>query len=150
MLFQPSSVQGTGLRQYVDLGAYELAINNGRETLEITDQNAWSRIESDMTIFMNIAVVRLPSKDCRQCPVCHARNYPRDNSEKFIIDWYNMMMLLIDDLSTYSADSWNCDRRLQSEYSICNSINGTQVAGDYKDFELIRNIRIYRQVGFLT
>ena len=148
VLFQPSSIQSTLLRRYVDLGAYELAIDNGKQTVEITDQNAWSRIECGMTIVMNITVVRMAYKDWRKCPVCRARNYPRDNSEKFTIDWYNMM-LLIDDVHL-SVDSSNCHRRLQGDHSIENSINGTEVADDYeKDFEFIRNIRIYRRVGSL-
>ena len=100
MLFQPSSVQGTELRRYVDLGAYDLAIDNGRETLEITGQDAWSSIERGTTIFMNIVLVRPSYKNWCECPICHTRNYLRDDSERFIIDWY-VMMLLIDDISIY-------------------------------------------------
>ena len=84
----------------MDLGAYDLAIYNGTETLEITDQNAWSSVECDTTIFMNIALVRSRYKDWYECPVCHTKNYPRDNSGKFARDWY-AMILLIDDVSTY-------------------------------------------------
>ena len=63
-----------------------MAIYNGRETLEITDQDAWSSIECGTTIFMNIVLVRLSS--------------PRDNSRKFSLDWY-VMMILTDDVPTY-------------------------------------------------
>ena len=60
-----------------------MAIYNGIETLEITDQNTWSSIESGTTIFMNIALVQSNYKDWHKCPVCHRKNYPRDNSGKF-------------------------------------------------------------------
>ena len=85
------------------MGAYELAIYNGIETLEITDQNVWSSVECGTTIFMNIALVRSNYKDWRECPVCRTTNYPRNNSRKFALDWYvlNLMMLLIDDASVY-------------------------------------------------
>ena len=88
------------MRRYVDLGAYELAIYNGIETLEITDQNAWSSLECGTTIFMNIALVRPNYVDWRGCPVCNAKNYPQDDYGKFALDWY-VTMLLIDDVSTY-------------------------------------------------
>ena len=77
-----------------------MAIHNGIEALEITDQNAWSSVECGTTIFMNIALVRSNYKDWHECPVCHAKNYPQDNSGKFALDWY-VMILLIDDVSTY-------------------------------------------------
>ena len=74
--------------KYVDLGGYELAIYNGIETLEIIDQNAWSSVECGTTIFMNIALVQPKYKDWCECPVCRTKNYPRDNSGKFALDWY--------------------------------------------------------------
>ena len=84
----------------MDLRAYELAIYNGIETLEISDQNAWYNVECGTTIFMNITLVRSIYRDWRECPVCYTKNYARDNSGKFALDWY-VMMLLIDDVSTY-------------------------------------------------
>ena len=128
-----------------------MAIYNGRETLEITDQDAWSSIECDMTIFMNIVLLRSSRKDWRECPVCRTRNYPRDDSGKFVADWYVMMLLTDDAVHLLSADSWNCDRQLQSENN--TSIDSTQIVGaciQNLDLELIRNIRIYKHVGFLT
>ena len=123
-----------------------MAIYNGRQTLEITDQDAWSSIECDMTIFMNIVLLRSSHKDWRECPVCGTRNYPRDNSGKLVVDWY-VIMLLNDDTVHLSTDSWSCDRRVQSEDNINTS---TQIVGAYKvDLEL-RNIRIYKHVGPLT
>ena len=91
-LFQSSSAQGKILRRYIDLGAYELAIYNGIETLEITDRDAWSSVECGTTIFMSIVLVRSKHKDWHECPVCHANNYPRDNSGKLALDWYVMML----------------------------------------------------------
>ena len=49
---------------------------------------------------MNIALVPANYKDWRECPVCQTKNYPRDNSGKFALDWY-VMMIVIDDVSTY-------------------------------------------------
>ena len=49
---------------------------------------------------MNITLVRSNYDDWRRCPVCCVKNYPRDNSGKFALDWY-VMMLLIDDVSAY-------------------------------------------------
>ena len=49
---------------------------------------------------MNIAMVRPNFVDWRQCPVCYTKNYPRENSGKFALDWY-VTMLLIDDVSTH-------------------------------------------------
>ena len=82
------------------MGAYELAIYNGVETLEITDQNAWSSVGCGTTIFMSVTWVRSSMADWRICPFCRTKNYPRDNSGKLTLDWY-VMMLLINDLSTY-------------------------------------------------
>ena len=116
-LFCPSSVQGKELQRYVDVGAYELAIYNGIESLEITDQNAWSSVECGTTIFMNIAMVRSNYKDWRQCPVCLAKNYPWDNSGKLALDWY-VTMLLINDVSTYlliaGIVTGNCKVKIRS------------------------------------
>ena len=96
MLFQPNSIQGKELRGYVDLGAYDLAIDNGRETLEITDQNAWSSIECGTTIFMNIVLVRGPYGDWDKCPICDTKNYFHDYSAKFTIYWCVIIFLVID------------------------------------------------------
>ena len=128
-----------------------MAICNGRETLEITDQDAWSIIERDMTIFMNIVLLRSSRKDWRECPACRTRNYPRDSSRKIVINWHVMMLLM----STYllMINSWSCDRRLQSEDNINASTDNTQIVGVYQEnlgLELIRNIRIYKHVGSLT
>ena len=101
MLFQPSSVQGKKLRQYVDLGVYELAVYDGRETLEIANQDVWSSIECGMTIFMNIALIRSSYVDWRKCPVCHTNNYCRDNTGKFALDWYVLILLIDANVSTY-------------------------------------------------
>ena len=123
-----------------------MAIYDGRKTLEITDQDVWSSIECDMSIFMSIVLLRSSNKDWRECPVCGTRNYPRDNSGQFVVDWY-VKMLQIDDGVHLSADSWSCDRRLQSEYNINTS---TQIVAAHDvDLEL-RNIRIYKHVGSLT
>ena len=79
-----------------------MAIYNGIETLEITDQDAWSSIERDMTIFMNIVLLRSDYKDWRECPICYTKNYPQDNSGKFALDWYVIILLIDDaDVSTY-------------------------------------------------
>ena len=127
-----------------------MTIYNGRETLEITDQDAWSSIECDTTIFMNVVLLGSSDKDWRECPVCRTRYYPRDNSGKFAFDWY-VLMLQIDNAVRLSTDSWSCDRRLQSEHNINTSTDSTQTAMIYKeDFELIRNMRIYKDVGSLT
>ena len=77
-----------------------MAIYNGRETLEITDQDAWSSIECGTTIFMNIVLVRSNYEDWHKCPLCYTKNDPQKISGKFALDWY-VMMLLIDDVSTY-------------------------------------------------
>ena len=37
---------------------------------------------------MNIVLVRSSYEDWRECPVCGTKNYPRDNSGKFALDWY--------------------------------------------------------------
>ena len=76
-----------------------MGIYNGRETLEITDQDTWSSIERGSTIFMNLVLVRSIYKDWRECPGCHTKHYPRHNSEKFALDWY-VTMLQIDDVFT--------------------------------------------------
>ena len=136
------------LRQYVEFGAYELAIYNGRETLEITDQDMWSSIECNMTIFMNIVLLRSSHKDWRECPVCRTRNYPQDSPGKFVVDWY-VIMLLIDDAVYLTTDSWRCDRRLQSEDNINSSTHRVQANKEALRLELIRNIRIYKHVGSL-
>ena len=100
---------------------------------------------------MNVVLLGSSDKDWRECPVCRTTNYPRDNSGKFAFDWY-VLMLQIDDAVYLSTGSWSCDRRLQSEHNINNtSTDSAQTITIYKeDFELIRNMRIYKDVGSLT
>ena len=101
---------------------------------------------------MNVVLLRSFEKDWRECPVCRTRNYFRDNSGKFVVDWYVMMLLVGDAVHLY-ADSWSCDRRLQSEDNFNTSIDSTQIAGVYGnnlEVELILNIRIYKHVASLT
>jgi len=76
----------------MDLGAFVLTIDNGREHLELADQEGWtSTIQSGMTIVMSIIMTqviygRAPRK-C-QCPFCDCWNSLKGNSGKSVIDWW--------------------------------------------------------------
>ena len=101
MLFQPSSFQGKTLRRYVDQGVYELAIDDGRQSLEIANEDVWSSIECGTTVFMSLALLQAGHKArWHECPVCFVKNHLRNSSENFITDWY-AVILPIADASTY-------------------------------------------------
>jgi hypothetical protein len=76
----------------MDIGAFVLTIDDGREHLQLTDQEAWtSTIRGGMTIVMSILMlqeVRETTPTKYQCPFCDCWNKLKGNNGKSSIDWW--------------------------------------------------------------
>ena len=76
----------------MDIGAFVLTIDDGREHVELTDQEGWkSIIREGMTIAMSVLMTqrgdkRTPTK--YQCPFCDFWNKVKRNNDKSSINWW--------------------------------------------------------------
>ena len=72
----------------MNLNAYVLTIDDGRQLLQVTDQEGWSRIvERNMTIVMSIIMTQAAFRKKYQCPFCDVWNRLKDNDEQSSMDW---------------------------------------------------------------
>jgi len=89
VLFDPDTPQDRILRKYMDIGAYVLAIDDGRQVLRVTDQEGWSNIvERDTTIVMSIIMTQQAHRKKYQCPFCDVWNRIKENHEQSSVDWW--------------------------------------------------------------
>jgi len=73
----------------MNLNAYVLTIDDGRQLLQVTDQEGWSRIvERNMTIVMSIIMTQAAFRKKYQCPFCDVWNRLKDNDEQSSMDWW--------------------------------------------------------------
>jgi len=92
VLFLPERPQNRVLQKYMDVGAFVLTIDDGREHVQLTDQEGWtSTIRGGMTIVMSVIMTqevnkRTPTK--YQCPFCDCWNKLKGNYRKSSIDWW--------------------------------------------------------------
>jgi hypothetical protein len=76
----------------MDIGAFVLTIDDGREHLQLTDQEGWtSTIQGGMTIVMSVGIAqevyeRTPTK--YTCPFCRCHNRLKENNWKSSIEWW--------------------------------------------------------------
>jgi len=91
VLFYPERPENRVLQKYMDVGAFVLTIDDDREHLQLTDQEAWtSTIRGGMTIVMSIIMsqeVRETTPTKYQCPFCDCWNKLLGNG-KSSIDWW--------------------------------------------------------------
>jgi hypothetical protein len=76
----------------MDIGAFVLSIDDGREYHELTDQEGWiSTIQGGITIVMSIImtekVYKQTPKEYR-CPFCDCWNTLKGNNGTSSIDWW--------------------------------------------------------------
>ena len=75
----------------MDIGAFILTIDDGREHVQLTNQEGWmSTIQSGMTIVMSVIMTQetyetTPTK--YQCPFCDCWNSLKGNNRRLSIDW---------------------------------------------------------------
>jgi hypothetical protein len=76
----------------MDIGAFVLTIDDGREYHELMDQEGWtSTIQGGMTIVMSIIMAQEINKRTSreyQCPFCDCRNKLKGNNGQWSIYWW--------------------------------------------------------------
>ena len=151
VLFYPERPQNIILQKYMDIGAFVLTIDDGREHLQLTDQEDWSStIRGGVTIIMSIimsqeVIEATPTK--YQCPFCDCWNKLRGNNGKSSIDWWAFYR---------SAQLWwfcwwifsrSCKRRFQVKPAE-QDIDGTETASiTTNERNLIQNIYLRQRVS---
>lgn len=78
----------------MDIGAYVLTIEDGREYLELTDQEGWSNIiQCGTTVVMNVIMTQMTQEvyersvtRCK-CPFCNCRDGLKGNDGKSSVTW---------------------------------------------------------------
>jgi len=92
VLFYPERPEDRVLQKYMDLGAFVLAIDNGREYLQLTGQDEWERtIQSGMTIVMSVIMTEeVSDRAPRQyeCLFCECLNNLKGDNGQSSIDWW--------------------------------------------------------------
>jgi len=92
LFLPPEWPQNIVLLKYMDIGAFVLTIDDGREYLQLTDQEGWmNTIRVGMTIVMSIIMsqdVRERTSTKYQCPFCDCWNKLKGNNGKSSIDWW--------------------------------------------------------------
>ena len=86
--FRPETVQGKLLCRYMDMGGYDLCIDDGRQVLQITNDAEWSRVQPDTTVVMSI-ILSKPQVRQRDylCPFCKVWNEVDEISGRSALDW---------------------------------------------------------------
>ena len=74
----------------MDIDAFVQTIDDGREHLQLTDQEKWtSTIRGGMTIIMSIVVSQLFQQTKGRCPFCVCWNSMKGNDEMSLMDPFN-------------------------------------------------------------
>ena len=91
VLFFPERPQNRVLQKYMDIGAFVLTIDDGREHVRLIDQEGWtSTIRDGMTIVMSVIMTQQGEKRTRtkyQCPFCDFWNKLKRNNGELSINW---------------------------------------------------------------
>jgi len=78
----------------MDTGAFVLTIDDGREYLQLADEEEWtSTVQRGMTIIMSVIMTQLQEGHERsptkyQCPFCDCWNSLKGNNGKSSINWW--------------------------------------------------------------
>ena len=85
---QPETSRGKLLRRYMEIGKYDLGIDDGRQVLQITNDAEWSRVQHGTTIVMSIILSKPRVRQREyQCPFCKVWNNVDENSGRSALDW---------------------------------------------------------------
>ncbi|KIM35191.1 hypothetical protein M413DRAFT_14710 [Hebeloma cylindrosporum] len=135
VLFEPATPQDRVLHKYMDCGAYDLTVDDGKaNNLPLTEdlEEEWSSvIQSGTTIVMSVVMVQQTYRRKYRCPFCEIWNPPVEES---------------------SIDCHSCKRRFQVTVSNLNA-TGTNITLAALEMDsnvprherdLIRNIHLKR------
>ena len=88
ILFGLGSPQDRLLVKYMNIGAYDLNIDDGREQRQLTAQEEWSNIvQRGTTIVMRVVMVQQTDEKGYECPFCGFWN-KQDDYERSSFDWW--------------------------------------------------------------
>ena len=73
----------------MDIGAFILTIDDGREYLQLTDEEWTNTVQSGMTIIMSVIMTQdyETTSTKYQCPFCNCWNSLNGNNGKSSINW---------------------------------------------------------------
>ncbi|KAF8954802.1 hypothetical protein BDZ97DRAFT_1765741 [Flammula alnicola] len=87
VLFEPLTPHDRVLCKYMDIGAYDLSIDDGKERLQLMNQDTWSSaVQPGTTIVMSVVMVQLAHGKKYQCPFCDFWNTLQNNFGRSSID----------------------------------------------------------------
>ena len=86
VLFRPETAHGRLLRRYMDIGKYDLGIDDDRQVLQITNDAEWTIIQPGTTIVMSIILSKpQPLQRKYHCSFCKVWN--EVDSGRSALDW---------------------------------------------------------------
>ena len=72
----------------MNIGAYDLIIDDGREQRQLTNHEDWSNvIQHGTTIVMRVVMVQETDEEKYKCPFCAFWNWQQEGYGQFSIDW---------------------------------------------------------------
>jgi hypothetical protein len=155
VLFYPERPQNRVLLKYMDIGAFVLTIDDGREHLQLTDQEGWtSTIQCGMTIVMSIVMTQQSyfweETYHYKCPFCECWNSLQGN--KSWIDWWVSQGSV--QLRGFYSLAWtlsqSCQRRVQVK-RVDADIHETEIATiANNERDLILNLYLRQEVSDIT
>ena len=154
VLFYPERPQNRVLREYMDIGAFVLTIDDGREYLQLTDEEGWmSTVQRDMTIIMSVIITQLQegyevtSTTKYQCPFCDYWNSLKGNKGKSSISWWACHWSIRLWWLWWQTLSRSCKRRFQVQATdqYIDKRGTTSIANNEQD--LIQNIHLRQGVS---
>jgi len=150
VLFYTERPEDRVLQKYTDIGAFVLAIHNGREYFQLTGQDGWERtIQSGMTIVMSVIMTEevyeaAPTK--YECLFCECWNKLKGDNGQSSIDWW----VLWGSVQLWRVHSRTLSRSCKRQFQVTPPNEGTYklesvtVANDERD--LIQNIYLKQKV----
>ena len=76
------------MRKYMDIGGYDLGIDDGRQVLQITNDAEWSRVQPGTTVVMSIILSKPRFRQKEYfCPFCLVWNEVDEISGRSALDW---------------------------------------------------------------
>jgi len=89
ILFELGSPQDKLLVKYMNIGAYNLNIDDGREQNQLTNQEEWSSVvQRDTSIVMRVVMVQQTDEKKYKCPFCEFWNKQEEYGQSSIVNWW--------------------------------------------------------------
>jgi len=112
VLFYPEGPEDRVLQKYMDIGAFVVAIDKGREHIQLKDEERWARtIQSGMTIVMSVIMTQevyhiTPTE--YECPFCECWNNLKGDNGQSSIDCQSckrQFQVTLPDEGTYEPET---------------------------------------------